>query len=147
MSQIDIPDEVQEFLREGRVARLATRGRNGTPSIVPICYAYDGNSLYTPLDEKPKTVPYEQLARVRNILADPRVCVLADHYEENWSRLAYVQVYGTALLTKEGKEWRRALELLQEKYPQYTDMGIARKAVPVIRIVPRRVRMWGIEAE
>jgi len=142
---LEISEAIQEFLRRGRIARMATRRKDGAPTIVPICYAFDGNNLYTPLDEKPKTVPYERLARVQNILADPRVCVLVDRYGEDWSSLAYVQVHGAAHLAKDGEEWRQALELLEEKYCQYKQMGIARKAVPVIMIVPLRVYSWGVD--
>jgi len=141
---LEIPEAVREFLCQGRVARLATRRKDGAPTLVPICYAFDGNRLYTPLDEKPKTVPYEGLARVRNVLADPRVCVLVDRYGEDWSTLAYVQVHGTAQLLRDGDEWRRALELLAGKYDQYKRMEIVRKGVPVIRIISQEVHSWGI---
>lgn len=42
------------FIAAQRVARLATADSSGEPSVVPICYAYDGAHFYTPIDEKPK---------------------------------------------------------------------------------------------
>jgi nitroimidazol reductase NimA-like FMN-containing flavoprotein (pyridoxamine 5'-phosphate oxidase superfamily) len=64
---------VQKILREARVARLATLDRKGRPHIVPVCFAYDGKRFYTAVDEKPKRVPRERLARLGNIRALPRV--------------------------------------------------------------------------
>ena len=42
------------FARTQRSARLATADATGCPHTVPICYAFDGQRLYMPLDEKPK---------------------------------------------------------------------------------------------
>jgi len=36
------------------VARLATVGADGRPHVVPVCFALDGDMLYTAVDEKPK---------------------------------------------------------------------------------------------
>src|SRR6202035_1751947 len=60
------------------VARLATIGPAGRPHLVPITFALDGDHIYTVVDAKPKTTA--NLRRLRNIAADPRVTVLADHY-------------------------------------------------------------------
>jgi hypothetical protein len=58
---------VQKILKEARVARLAALDRKGRPHIVPVCFAYDGKRFYTAVDEKPKRVPRERLARLENI--------------------------------------------------------------------------------
>ncbi len=42
------------FVHAQRVARLATADAEGHPHLVPVCYAFDGERFYTPLDEKPK---------------------------------------------------------------------------------------------
>jgi PPOX class probable F420-dependent enzyme len=96
-----------------RVARLATVDPQGRPHVVPICFVLDGGTLYTAVDEKPKRT--RRLQRLRNIEANPRVEILIDHYEEDWSRLGWVRLRGTARIV----EGRRALELLAAKYPQY----------------------------
>lgn len=98
---------------EARVARLATVDPSGRPHVVPICFVLDGDLLYTAVDEKPKRT--RRLQRLRNIEANPRVEVLIDGYEEDWSRLWWVRLRGTARVVDEP----RALELLAEKYPQY----------------------------
>ncbi|HCF88177.1 MAG TPA: TIGR03668 family PPOX class F420-dependent oxidoreductase, partial [Ktedonobacter sp.] len=44
------------FVSAQRVARLATSDKEGNPHVIPVCYAFDGQRFYTPLDEKPKRV-------------------------------------------------------------------------------------------
>ena len=135
------PAAVERFVREHRVARLATVDERGRPHVVPICYAYTRGRLYTPLDLKPKAVAPEGLRRVRNILANPHVQVLIDDYDEDWSRLAFVQLRGTASLLHDGAEYQRALRLLRRKYAQYQALPLAGR--PIIQIAVERVVAWG----
>ena len=97
-----------------RVARLATVGADGRPHVVPICFALDGDTLYTAVDEKPKST--RRLRRLANIEANPWVEVVVDHWDEDWSRLWWVRLSGRAQVVDHDE---RALELLQAKYPQY----------------------------
>lgn len=97
-----------------RVARLATVGADGRPHVVPICFALDGDTLYTAVDEKPKST--RRLRRLANIEANPQVEVVVDHWDEDWSRLWWVRLAGTARIVERDE---RALELLQAKYGQY----------------------------
>ncbi len=126
-----------------RVARLATADKNGKPLAVPVCFACGTDAIYSVLDEKPKRVAAGRLRRVRNILANPQVCLLVDHYEEDWSRLAYILVEGTAEIIPETTartEHAEALRLLRAKYPQYRAMRL--EARPVIKIAPQRLIRW-----
>ncbi len=97
-----------------RVARLATVGADGRPHVVPICFALDGDTLYTAVDEKPKAT--RRLRRLANIEANPHVEIVVDHWDEDWSRLWWVRLAGSAEIVD---RHRQALELLQAKYPQY----------------------------
>ena len=97
------------------------------------------------LDAKPKTTPLRQLRRVRNILANPHVSLVADHYEEDWSRLHYVLVSGEAELLESGEEWSRAIAMLRQKYPQYRQMDLDES--PVIKIAPARFSPWSSQTE
>ena len=135
------PAAVERFVRAHHVARLATVDEHGRPHVVPICYAYASGRLYTPLDLKPKTRAPEGLRRVRNILANPQVQVLIDDYDEDWSRLAFVQLRGSAALLHEGGEYRRALRLLARKYPQYQALPLAGR--PIIAVTVEQVVAWG----
>jgi PPOX class probable F420-dependent enzyme len=132
-----------EFIREQRVARLATADPDARPSVVPICYAFDGEHIYSPLDEKPKSVGDARLKRIRNIELNPEVALVIDEYSEDWSRLRYVLIRGAAEIIepeRDGAEHARAVALLREKYKQYRDMAIDKRAI--IKITPGRIKEW-----
>jgi len=110
----------QDLLRRvgrARVARLATIDRDGTPHLVPICFALDGDVLYSAVDQKPKRS--RDLRRLRNLRERDRATVLVDHYEEDWSRLWWVRLRGRARVLEDGAEAVRALSVLGAKYAQY----------------------------
>jgi len=100
---------------DARVARLATVDPRGRPHVVPICFVVDGGMLYTVVDEKPKRT--RRLQRLRNIEANPQVEVLIDEYDEDWSRLWWARLRGTARIVDDP----HAVELLAAKYPQYRE--------------------------
>ena len=142
--QLEVSGQLEAYaayLGAGRVARLATADGEGRPYVVPVCYAFDGERFYIALDDKPKSVAPTRLKRVRNILANPQVSLLVDTYSEDWSRLAYVLVSGTAALEAVGsEEHQRVISLLREKYPQYREMGI--EGQPVTTVTPTSVHAW-----
>jgi PPOX class probable F420-dependent enzyme len=139
-----ISDAVRPKLDEARVARLATLDTKRGPHIVPVCFAYDGKFFYTAIDQKPKRVAAERLARLRNIRAAPQVALLIDKYDEDWTRLWYVLIRGNARLipTSAFKERASAIRRLRSKYPQYIGSMLADDA-PIIRITPERITSWG----
>ena len=131
------------FVQSQRVARLATSDIDGHPHVIPVCFAFDGTRFYIALDEKPKRVEPRQLRRVRNIEARHEAMLLFDRYDDDWSRLGYVQVYGHAgLLMPDEPGHAGALFLLRERYIQYRSMKL--EAYPLIVITPQRVVAWGI---
>jgi PPOX class probable F420-dependent enzyme len=133
------PEQI-EFAEARRVAHLATIDAGGGPHVVPVCFALLGGAIYTPIDEKPKRVDPSSLRRVRNILARPRVCLIWDHYEEDWTRLAWLQVRGTAALVEAAGERAAALAALRDRYPPYRAMDLESR--PLVRIRPSTVRVW-----
>jgi coenzyme F420-0:L-glutamate ligase/coenzyme F420-1:gamma-L-glutamate ligase len=134
--------EQTAFLVRQRVARLATASGAGEPHVVPICFAYSPGGIYAALDEKPKGVPPVRLKRVRNILENPKVALVADRYAEDWSLLAFVMVRGRAELLEPGaQEHAAAVRLLRGKYHQYERMRIEEN--PVIAIRSERAASWG----
>ena len=133
------------FLRSARAGHLATSDNRGRPHVIPFCYVFDGETIYSVLDAIPKTTPLRQLRRVRNILANPYVSVVIDHYEEDWLRLHYVLISGVATLLDSGDEWSEAITMLREKYPQYRQMGLDES--PVIKITPERFSPWSSHPE
>ena len=99
---------------------LATQDRVHGASLVPACYAIDGDRLAIPIDSvKPKGST--ALGRVRNLERDPRAALLIEHWDPvDWSRLWWVQVL--LVRSEEPAERVAALERgLRERCPQYRD--------------------------
>jgi PPOX class probable F420-dependent enzyme len=129
------------FLEQRRSGRLATVDMRGQPHAVPICYALLDGVLYTPIDEKPKTGDPRELRRIRNILANPKICLLVDHYEdEDWSKLAWLQVRGAASLVEDEAERARALAALRARYRQYQTMDL--ESLPLLKLTPTQLVGW-----
>jgi PPOX class probable F420-dependent enzyme len=139
----------RSFLDEARRAVLATIAPDGRPRLVPVCFALDPDRpvLYSALDEKPKTVDEPRhLARVRDLQADPRVSVLADRWDEDWGRLAWIRCHGTASLLEPGRatdraEHAAAMAALRARYRQYAAHDLETR--PIIRIAIERALSWG----
>ena len=128
------------LIRSARIARLGTADRSGQPHVVPICFACDGKYFYSPIDEKPKRTAPTKLKRLRNIGQNPQVSLLIDHYEEDWSKLAYVLITGKAGIMQRGQRHRRAVTLLRKKYPQYRRMAIDTR--PMIMLTVKHITVW-----
>lgn len=133
--------EQARFLTSRRVGRLATAGADGRPHVVPVCYAFDGALLYTPIDEKPKRVGAGELRRIRNLRENPRVALVVDDYDEDWSKLSFVIVQGRVEIVERGDQQSEALVLLRDKYPQYRAMALEER--PLLVIEPESVTAWG----
>ena len=151
-----MPDPVlsaaeRAFLVGARRAVLATIAPDGQPRLVPICFVL-GDALpvlYTPFDDKPKRVADpRRLARVRDLLADPRVSVLVDRWQEDWAGLAWLRCDGTASLLEPGGEGAgehdSAVRSLRAKYPQYLTHLIENR--PLIRMEIELATNWGAVA-
>ncbi|OXR47678.1 hypothetical protein B7C42_00803 [Nocardia cerradoensis] len=133
------PNTALARARAARVARLGTTDRTGGPHLVPVTFALSpsGRILVTAVDQKPKSTT--DLRRLRNIAADNRVSVLADDYDEDWTRLWWVRLDGTAAVATTDTERAEAIAWLTAKYPQYRD-NVPRG--PVIRVEIRTVTGW-----
>lgn len=136
--------EYQErrYLETARIGRLATADSEGCPHVVPVCFAFVGDQIVTPIDEKPQTVAPDTLRRSRDISENPRVALVVDHYTEDWSDLGWVQIRGTATcLGPDATAHVSAVAALRVKYDQYVDHALEER--PVIQITPGSVLSWG----
>lgn len=117
--------QARERFAAARVARLATVDPDGRPHIVPIVFAVHGETIYSVVDDKPKRAG--ELRRVRNVRADPRVCVLVDHYDDaDWSALWWARADGTArVLEPSTAEAAAAVARLAARYPRQRAVGPA----------------------
>ncbi len=135
-------DESAAILQSFRIGHLATADATAVPHLVPICFVYDGQVVYTAIDHKPKRATGYRMKRIRNMLENPQVTFLVDHYEEDWLQLSYVMIQGKAEILESGPERQRALVLLEDKYPQYRERQLAQDTGLVIKIVPDSIRHW-----
>lgn len=123
--------------QEERSARLATSRSGGGIDLVPIVFAFVGDDLVFAVDHKPKTT--QRLQRLANIAADPQVTLLFDCYDDDWSQLWWVRMYGVATETDDADERTAALDALAAKYPQHAEQ---RPAGPVVQITPTEWTGW-----
>jgi PPOX class probable F420-dependent enzyme len=120
------------------VARLATVRPDGAPHVVPVTFAVVGDVVATAVDHKPKRS--RDLQRLRNIGAEPRVSLLADHYDDTWDRLWWVRADGTAVVADASSgAGERGLEALETRYPAYRSRP---PAGPVILVTVERWTGW-----
>jgi PPOX class probable F420-dependent enzyme len=139
-----LADEQAVFLAAQRVGRLATADARANPHVVPVCFAIENTTLYVTIDQKPKQptrTAAQPLKRVRNLMANPSVAFVADHYDEDWSLLGWVMLRGRAEILADGPEHDHAQELLCARYPQYRAMRLS--DLPVIALRIMRTTSWG----
>lgn len=132
-------DEARQLFAAARVARLATVDPSGRPHLVPLVFAVAGELVYSAVDAKPKRTT--ALRRLENVRRNPRVALLADHYDDSdWGMLWWVRVDGVArVLEGEDPEARRALALLAERYAQYRERP---PPGPVLAVAVERWSGW-----
>ena len=109
--------EARRLFAAARVARLATADAAGRPHLVPIVFAVAGDDVFSAVDAKPKRTT--ALRRLDNVRQNPRVALLADHYDDSdWDALWWVRAEGEARVL-EGDDAAPGLALLAERYAQY----------------------------
>jgi PPOX class probable F420-dependent enzyme len=136
-----LTEEQRRFLAVQRVARLATADAAGRPHVVPICYAVTGDTVYFTVDEKPKKKPGARLKRLSNLRENPFAALVVDRYDEDWTRLGWVMLQGSAEILESGDEHARAQANLRARYPQLATMRIA--GLPVVAVRVHHVASWG----
>lgn len=135
-----LSDRERRFLATRMVGHLATADARAVPHVVPVCFALADDTLYITIDEKPKQTG-APLKRLRNIAENPRVAVVVDRYDDDWTLLGWVMLRGDAAILTGGTEHGRAQALLRARYPQLNAMQIAQ--LPVIAVRLERVTSWG----
>lgn len=126
------------MLAGARVGRLGLLDGDGAPRVMPVTYAISGESLVTAVDQKPKRRTGEDLARVRWLRARPAAALTVDHYDDDWSELAWVQALGTVRVL-DAASAPEAIAALVRRYERYrTDPP----AGPVLVLEPDRLLWW-----
>ncbi|MEJ3748001.1 TIGR03668 family PPOX class F420-dependent oxidoreductase [Actinomycetes bacterium KLBMP 9797] len=129
--------EARERFASARVAVLATVDDGGAPHAVPVVFALAGDTLWTATDAKAKRGA--ALRRHANIRARPRVTLLAQHWDEDWSALWWVRADGLAVVTDDPPAVARAVRALRAKYAQYRSVDVG---APVIEVTIETWHGW-----
>jgi PPOX class probable F420-dependent enzyme len=116
------------------VARLGTADAQGRPDVVVVTFAVDGDTVYTAVDQKPKSGT--KLKRLRHVGENPRVTMLADHYSDDWETLWWVRADGRAVILADQRRIAAPLRLLANRYWQY------RQAPPTSPELAVTVERW-----
>ena len=123
------------------VAMLATVGPDGAPHVVPVVFAINTDReppvVYTAVDAKRKST--KRLQRLTNIEANPRVSMLVDNYDEDWTQLWWVRADGVAEIHHSGDEMASGYALLRSKYVQYQRLALDG---PVVTVTVARWSAW-----
>jgi PPOX class probable F420-dependent enzyme len=109
----ELPGWAAELLSTARVARLALLDERDLPRVLPVTFAVWEGAVWSAIDRKPKRAG--EPARVRRLRRRPEAALLVDRYEDDWSRLAWVELRGRVSIHPVGP----ALEALAVRYEQY----------------------------
>jgi PPOX class probable F420-dependent enzyme len=129
----DLPTWASDLLEHARVARLALLDEEDLPRVLPVTFAVFEGAVWSAIDQKPKRSA--EPARVRRLRRRPEAALLVDRYEDDWSRLAWVELRGPVSVEPLGP----ALEALAAKYPQYASEP---PPGPLLRLAPLRFACW-----
>jgi PPOX class probable F420-dependent enzyme len=139
---------LKTIIKKAKVARLATADLEYKPHLVPVVFVFDNdlNCYFIPIDEKTKRSGPENLKRVKNIQENPKVALLIDEYNEDWTKLYFIMIQGKASIVggknleqNEMQLLEKAHKLLCNKYPQYQKIGVGDN---LIMIRPHKVIAW-----
>jgi PPOX class probable F420-dependent enzyme len=128
-----LPRWALELLEGERVARLALLDEHDSPRVLPVTFAVWEGAVWSAIDRKPKRSP--EPARVRRLRRRPEAALLVDRYDDDWTRLAWLELRGSVSIEPLGP----ALDALAARYPQYVD---ERPQGPLLRLAPERFACW-----
>jgi PPOX class probable F420-dependent enzyme len=131
-----LPGWARELLATERVARLAYLDDDDRPRVLPVTFAPAGDAVWSAIDEKPKRTP--EPARLRHLRRRPQAALLVDVYDDDWTRLAWVQLLGRVdvVPVESSPEAMAALAAKYEPYAKRTPPG------PLLRLTPERSLQW-----
>jgi PPOX class probable F420-dependent enzyme len=134
----ELPSWAAGLLEDALVAHLGLLDEDRRPRVLPVTFVVHAGSVWTAVDRKPKRDPTREPARVRFLRENPHAALTVDRYDDDWSRLAWVQVLGDVeVLAIDGES--AAVAALTAKYPRYEREP---PPGPVLRLQPRRVLCW-----
>jgi PPOX class probable F420-dependent enzyme len=137
-SVAELPRWAIGLLARERVARLGLTDDDGAPRVLPVTYALSEGAFVSAVDHKRKRVAGAQLARVRWLRARPRAALTVDHYDDDWSSLAWVQALGEVRIV-DAEAAPSSLAALSERYEPYRRRP---PSGPILMLHPERLLWW-----
>ena len=130
------PGWARDLLARARVARLAYLDGDDRPRVLPVTFALADGFVWTAIDDKPKR--RAEPARVAYLRRRPDAALVVDEYDDDWTRLAWVQLLGRVeVLAADAST--AALDALAAKYSQYAR---AAPRGPLLRLEVGRALHW-----
>jgi PPOX class probable F420-dependent enzyme len=129
----DLPGWARELLSSARVARLGLLDERDLPRVLPVTFAVFEDAVWSAIDRKPKRAG--EPARVRRLRRRPDAALLVDRYDDDWSRLAWVELRGPVTIHPLGP----AVEALAARYEQYREEP---PQGPLLRLEVRDAVWW-----
>jgi len=136
MSLNTLPGWAEELLANERVARLAYLDDGDRPRVLPVTFAIADGAVWSAIDEKPKRSA--EPARLRYLKRRPEAALLVDVYDDDWTRLAWVQLRGSVEVVPiaGAPGAMNALAVKYEPYAERTPPG------PLLRLSVERALHW-----
>ena len=141
MTLEELPRWARELIASARVGRLGLLDEHDLPRVLPITFAIWEDAVWSAIDQKPKRAA--EPARVRRLRRRPVAALLVDRYDDDWARLAWVELRGTVSVL-EIAEAPAALEALESKYVQYRDET---PPGPLLHLAVENVALWRASEE
>ncbi len=140
MTLESLPDWAADLLGEVPVARLAYLDDEDRPRVLPVTFVVAEGAVWSAIDDKPKQA--EEPARVRYLRRRQDAALVADVYDDDWSRLAWVQLLGRVdIVPVESSD--DAIAALAAKYPPYAEQT---PPGPLLRLAVERTLHWRADA-
>ena len=132
----ELPRWARELVDAARVARLAFVDDRDHPRVLPVTFAVAEGAVWSAVDDKPKRS--REPARLRYLQRGPEAALCVDRYDDDWSRLAWVQLLGTVTI-HDIDAAPAAVAALTARYAPYRER---RPPGPLLRLEPERALCW-----
>jgi PPOX class probable F420-dependent enzyme len=133
----ELPGWAQKLIERAPVARLGLMDSDDRPRVLPVTFAVADGAIWSAVDHKPKRSPGRELARVRWLRRRAEAALTVDRYEDDWSRLAWVQAIGEIEIHDDVAD--PVMAALAAKYPQYRERP---PGGPFLRLAAERFVHW-----
>lgn len=132
---------VNTFLSEPRIARMATANREGQPHVVPVWYAWDGNTLWISA--------YADTRKVKDLQENPLISVAIDEVSLEGKTQAVILEGKAVLLYEPAELLKRQFTWIYSRYvgadhvsePIYQDW-INDPQNTLIKLTPNKIYVW-----